>query len=92
MRLTATVTQHTNALRRMDRPIQIRPMSSRFMFVMPRDAGVTWTRSSVIRCPKQLATNVIYVTPMRGVRVTTMNVRRTTNKAHSASSSQFSCH
>ncbi len=92
MRLTATVTQYTDALRCMDRPIQIRPMSSRFMFVTPRDAGVTWTRSSVIRCPKQLVMKVIYVTQMRGVRVTTMSVHRTTNSAHSASSSQFSCH
>lgn len=92
MRPTAAVTRHANAVTRMDRPIQIRPMSSRFVLGRRRDVGVTWTRSSVIRCPKQLAMNVIYVTLMRGVRVTTMNVRRTTNRAHSASSSQFSCH
>ncbi len=62
------------------------------MFVMPRDVGVTWTRSLVIRCPKQLAMNVIYVIPTRGVLATTMSVRRTTNSGHSPSSSQFSCH
>ncbi|MGX7697366.1 hypothetical protein ACWPN4_21000 [Gordonia polyisoprenivorans] len=84
------VTRHTRAVMRMDHPIHIRPMSSRFVFVTPRDAGVTWMRSSVIRCPKQLAMNVIYVTSTRGVRITTMNDHRTTNSDHSADSSQFS--